>query len=554
MASGEVILHGRSIAPGIGIGIAWVEELPGEIPRYRISKSSVEKEQNRFRHALHIVKNNVKHHIELTHGLLDDELNQVLRAHEMMVQDREVAGRIENNISRNLKSAEWVVSEEIKKLTARFEDMRDPYLQARAEDVRDFGLSILKALSKEQDVNKTEGNKSSSQTMITRNLFPSLAMRAHRKGIVGFATESAAVFSHAAIILKGLGIPVVGNTKNLIDSVHEGNEIIIDGINGLVIVRPEETTREKYLRLRQDFEQQPSVEEYEPILSYTRNGVPVKLMANIEHPNQTSHLLRCGLEGIGLFRTEFLALERGFVPSEDEQFLVYRNLIESTKGISVVIRTFDIGADKSTAGLHRCVGMNPALGIRGIRRHLLREPEELRFQIKAILRASVDAEVAVLFPMITDLNDIKKLKEHMLAAKEELKREKKPFAEHVRVGAMVVVPSAAILTTEILELVDFISIGTNDLLQYFTGADRDNPEVLSYHDPGGSAFSWLLKYIIAEARGINREKDVNICGEIAGDVEIVPMLLKIGFRSLSISPAYAENIRSCISKTLVNEN
>jgi phosphotransferase system enzyme I (PtsI) len=277
-------------------------------------------------------------------------------------------------------------------------------------------------------------------------------------------------------------------------------------------------------------------------------------MANIEHPNQTYLLWHHKLEGIGLFRTEFMALERGFVPSEDEQFLAYRTLIENTKGIPVVFRTFDIGADKGTAGLHQCVGMNPALGLRGIRRHLLREPGELRDQIKAILRAAMDAKIGVMFPMVTDLNDIKKAKEHMFAAKEELRREKKVFAEHAKIGAMIEVPSAAILTAEILGLVDFVSIGTNDLLQYFTGADRDNPEVLAYHDPGGSAFGWLLDYIITKAREIGRDKDVNICGEIAGNAELVPSLLKMGFRSLSISPVHAEQIRTCIANTSVTQS
>jgi len=277
-------------------------------------------------------------------------------------------------------------------------------------------------------------------------------------------------------------------------------------------------------------------------------------MANMEHPSQTPYLLRMSLEGVGLFRTEFLVLEHGSVPSENEQFRVYTNLIESTRGAQVVIRTFDIGADKNTAGLHRCSGMNPALGVRGIRRQLLRNPDELRIQIRAIMRASWNARVAILYPMVTDLDDIRKAKEQVSLAKEELRREGMPYSNDLRVGAMIEVPSAAILTTEILAEVDFVSVGTNDLIQYFTGADRDNPEVLGYQDPTGAAFRWLLEFVISKAREAGREQDVTICGEIASDPQMVPILLRMGFRSLSISPAQTEIVRSCVSNVSVTRS
>jgi phosphoenolpyruvate-protein phosphotransferase (PTS system enzyme I) len=544
----ETVLYGKSISPGIGIGVAWREELLQQISHYRISQSKTKEELKRFHHALHDVKANLHNHITSAHGDLSDDLNQVLKAHEMMLYDQDILQKIENRIARELKNAEWAVDDELESTIARFEKMRDPYLQARAEDMRDFGANILKSLSNKQFSKTFDRKKKVTQTMITRNLFPSLAMKAHKNNAAGFATESPALFSHAAILLKDFGIPAVGNVENLLDAIEEGDEIIIDGLNGLVIVRPEKTTRERFLRLRVETETQHAETGYNPVPTYTSDGVSIELMANIEHPNQIPLFLHHKLEGIGLFRTEFLALEYGYVPSEDDQCLTYRNLIERAQGGFVVIRTFDIGADKNSAGINRCTGMNPALGVRGIRRHLHRNPEELRVQLRAILKASLHAQTAVLFPMITDVNDVKQAKEQFFSVQEELKQEGIPFDEDVKIGAMIEVPSAAILTSEILSEVDFISVGTNDLLQYFTGADRDNPDVLSYYDPGSPAFAWLLEYIIKRADELGRKEDVTVCGEMAGSTNLVSKLIRVGYRSLSISPVATAQLRTCISR------
>lgn len=553
----EVVLQGRSIAPGIGFGFAWVEEAPRNVAKVRVSESAVESERKRLHDALRAARKDLQRRIQNSRSRRDDRVKQILEVHEMMMNDPLTVERIESRISDELVTAEWAVSEEEANLVSRLEDVVDPYLQARAEDIRDVGSSILTTLSEANDGHASEAKiaeRSGAQAMLTQHLFPTLAIRAHGAGVTGFATESPAVVSHAAIILKGLGIPVVGDVGNLISVARQGDEIIVDGERGSVVVRPGNETRKKYRRLARDLESETHLEDHAAVPAYTANGVRIGLMANIEHPSQMPYLLRKNLEGVGLFRTEFLILEHGTVPSEHEQFRVYTELMRSARDTPVVIRTFDIGADKNTADLHRCTGMNPALGVRGIRRHLLRDPDELRNQIRAVLRASLNARTAILFPMITNLNDIRKAKEQVLLAEAELRREGIPYCNNVRVGAMIEVPSAAILTTEILGEVDFVSIGTNDLLQYFTGADRNNPEVLAYQDPKGSAFRWLLEFVITKARELDRQKDVTVCGEIASDPEMVPILLEMGFRSLSISPARAEITRTCISNASVTTN
>jgi phosphoenolpyruvate-protein kinase (PTS system EI component) len=248
-----------------------------------------------------------------------------------------------------------------------------------------------------------------------------------------------------------------------------------------------------------------------------------------------------------------MALERGFVPDEEEQARIYGAVIQAAAGRPVVIRTLDIGADKATAELHRCTGLNPALGVRGIRRHRIREPQELVVQLRAILRAAAGAPVGILFPMITHRNDLQWALERLEEARRGLGKSGVAYAVEIRVGAMVEVPAAAAAAGELLSEVDFISVGTNDLLQYFMGADRDNPEVLPYYDPLDPAFLWLLRHIIAEAVRIGRGDDVTLCGEIAGNPEVVPLLLQAGFRSLSISPQAAGAVREAVSRCSLAE-
>jgi len=519
-----------------------------DIPRYRIPTSAVEANQARLHDSMDIARHDLEQHVKEAHKLWDDDLSRILKAHEMMLQDRDFIRKVEIRIARELKNVHWAVSEEVDELVARLEAARDPYMQARAEDIRDLGHMIGEVLSADGDSSSLNHEEGEPEIMVTRNLFPSLAMKAQMRGVVGFVTESPAISSHAAILLKGLGIPVVGAVEGVYDSIRCGEEVLVDGVNATVILRPTESTKLRYEGLQKDLQTVPAPGTYRPMPAETRDGIRIRLMANIENPNQVALALRGNLEGIGLFRTEFMALARGFVPEEDEQFQIYRGVIESMGTQPVIIRTLDIGADKRTAALHRCVGTNPALGVRGIRRHLLRRPEELNTQLRAILRASVDASVGILFPMVTNVHDIVWAKKCLAEAESQLKSRGVHFSEDVRVGAMVEVPSAAIDTSEILREVDFISVGTNDLLQYLMGADRDNPEVLPYYDPNNSAFSWLLRHIASEANKAGRQGDVTVCGEIAGNPQFLPLLLEVGFRSFSISPAAATNIRRAISE------
>ena len=552
-AAREKTLRGETVASGIGIGYAVLEEVLKKVPSYRIEDAMIAVEQERFHAALRDVRRNLAHHIRTAHGSATDEFAQILRAHEMMLDDQVVIGRVERRIAGNRKNAEWAVREELESLVAEFEHMRDSYLQARAEDVRDLGLNILEALaagrsggSDGEAEGAVGGGQALPAVMVTHNLYPSLAMQAHERNVVGFATESCALTSHAAILLKGLGIPVIGAVSGLSEALSKGDRVLVDGVNGLVVVSPSKRSLERYERLRRRLNEPPARAAV-PEIAVSRDGIRIELLANIEPPSQVSLVLHKRLAGVGLFRTEFMALKEGTVPDEEEQYGTYRRVVEQLEGKPLVVRTLDIGADKSTAGLHRCVGANPALGLRGIRRHLVNTPEELRSQMRAVLRAAVDAPVGILFPMVTDVRDIRLAKEHLASVEHGLRLAGIRFNESVRVGAMLEVPSAAILVSEILREVDFISVGTNDLLQYFTAADRDNPEVSRYYDPQSASFRRLLEFVAREARAAGREGDVTICGEIAANPTMIPALLAMGFRSFSIAPVGAEDVRAALS-------
>ncbi|MCK4563206.1 MAG: phosphoenolpyruvate--protein phosphotransferase, partial [Verrucomicrobia bacterium] len=377
--------------------------------------------------------------------------------------------------------------------------------------------------------------------LVSRHLHSSEVIRIHQAKGLGFACESSALSSHAAILLKGFGIPSIGKIETLLASVDEGTPVILDGDRGVLIANPSAQTLEEY-KARAEMEAQREVPST-PQLCTTEEGEPITLRANIENPEQAKLMLAHGLEGVGLFRTEFLITPTGQVPSEEEQYLAYRSVVETAAGRRVNIRTFDIGGDKQMGIGCRCTGRNPSLGIRGIRRHLLVDPDELRIQLRAILRAAHDSDSALLIPMVTSLNDIARTKRILTEVKETLRKEGAEFLDSITLGVMIETPAAAIATQDILSRVDFVNLGTNDLLQYVMAADRDNEQVVDYNDPTNPAFLWLLEFILAEAGKTGREGDVAICGEIASNLEMIPRLLRMGYRSFSIAPVIAEPFR-----------
>lgn len=551
-AGKETILQGKILSPGIGIGTAIIEEMIKPIPKNRIAPQHVPGELEKFNQALLLAHDQLKVHIESTHSLLDEDLVRIFTAHEMMLKDIDFNAQVKRRISEELKNTKWAIQSEVDKLVERLERMRDPYLQARAEDIRDLGQVLLESISRNGKGPQQDYDLLENPVIITRNLYPSFAMKAKSLEAAGFVTESLLTQAHAAILLKGLGIPAVGAVKEMYNILSPEDEIIVDALEGKVIICPSPATKTRYEKLRTELLDSRAGRKRQPRKAVsTGDGTPVRVMANIEHPSQIPLAIQNGMEGIGLFRTEFIVLERGTMPEEEEQVEIYRSILGSMGREQIVIRTFDIGGDKTVTGINRCTGMNPALGVRGIRRHLLRFPEELKVQFRSILKAADGAPVSVMFPMVTHVDDVIEVKKIISSVISELKKGKTRVSKNIRIGSMIEVPSAAINTAAILEEVDYISVGSNDLLQYFVGADRNNQEVLSYYNPAHPAFQWLLRFIISEAKRVNRAGDVTICGEIACSPDLIPLIIEAGYRSLSVSPVDAEKVRAAVADTVI---
>jgi len=546
----EINLRGTTICPGIGIGQVRILDREFIVPRNELLASQVQSEQQRYSKAVKLVTEHLREHIEEAHAGSSLSSSLILKTHEAMLTDKQFHDAVLSRISTEYKNAAWALEVEGKQIIAGLEASRSPYLISRAEDIRDLVASIVDALSPTPETyKKALRQKGESEVLISDNLFPSSVMEARRSHSVAFATESAALSSHAAILLKGFGIPAIGGLRGLRESVVNGDQVIVDAVNGLVIIRPEPETVQQYITLKKELEVPEELPPSPPISSRTKDGFDIRLMANINNPDQIQLVLRNRLEGVGLFRTEFFVLETESFPTEQAQYDIYHYVFSAAGGRRVVIRTFDIGGDKQIPDLHYCTGQNPALGVRGVRRHLLRRPDELQTQFRAILRAAVGFPAGILIPMITTVDDIREVKRLLESVKEELRTEDKPFSEEIQIGAMIEIPAAAISVGDILAEVDFVNVGTNDLLQYFVAADRDNDVVLKYENFENKAFLWLLGFIIERAAELGKEENVTICGEGASHPELVPLLLSLGFRSLSITPTSAQAVRNAIENT-----
>jgi len=547
----EVRLEGISICPGIGMGRVYMAQTVQKVPQYFIDKSQIENEQGRYRRAVDEIKESLHEHVELTHKSPYFNTSQILKIHELMVEDKQFHDAIHMRIARDNKNAEWAVYEESERILDGLDKSGDEYFQARSEDILDMVSNIISALSGSKVINQKSAEKI---IYYSTHLYVSDVMKAKKDGILGFVTESSALTSHAAILLKSYNIPSVGAVKGRKSQIQQNDTIIVDGIRGTVIIHPSITIIRKYTSEINELKRNAGKKYGPPLAEKTKSGIPVHLLANIDHDSQIKHVISERLEGIGLFRTEFLVLAGGRIPDEEEQFITYKRVIDSLPSRRIVFRSFDLGADKFHYQLEKCRGNNPALGIRGIRRHLILHPEELRTQLRALLRAGYGKRIDIVIPLVTKTDEIIEVKKHIELVKEKLVTSGQNFTSDIRLGAMVEIPAAAIAIEDLLSEVDFINVGTNDLLQYVMAADRDNEAIINYYgDSNNKAFLYLLKFIIEKAKKVHRSEDISICGEIASDTAYTPVLLGMGYRSLSISPVAAQKIRSAIAEIELTE-
>ncbi|HOP45439.1 MAG TPA: phosphoenolpyruvate--protein phosphotransferase [Coprothermobacter proteolyticus] len=535
-------LKGIPGAPGIGIGTAQVLKKELDIPRFAVEDSK--EELDRFYKALDQSKQQVSQLLERASKNGNKDVADIMQAHLMMLDDPEFLGKVRESIENEKLNAEFAVWSVGQEYIQFFEQMTDEYLKARAADLKDVTERIIRNLTGTLlDLSQLPQNT----VLVARDLAPSDTAQIDREHVVGLVTDEGGPTSHVAIMARSFQIPAVVGTKNATGEIKNGDLLVVDGNEGIVEVNPAEDSLKNYEQKQLQWKKEQSdLGELITVPSVTKDGAQVKLEANIGRPEEVETALKFGAEGVGLFRTEFLFMDRNTLPSEEEQFEAYKKALEGMRGQVVTIRTLDIGGDKDLPYLGLQRENNPFLGWRAIR-YCLDRRDVLKTQLRAILRASVYGKAAVMFPMISSVEEVVKAKEVLEEAKAELREEGQPFDEHVKVGIMVEIPSAAVAADLLAPEVDFFSIGTNDLTQYTLAVDRDNEKVREYYNPLHPAVLRLIKRVIDVGNTFGKE--VAMCGELAGDDKATEILLGLGLQVFSMTPSSIPRVKKVVLST-----
>ncbi|TXH56255.1 MAG: phosphoenolpyruvate--protein phosphotransferase [Burkholderiaceae bacterium] len=546
---------GLPVSRGVAIGRAvLVASSRVDVAHYFIEESRVEAEIARLRLARDAVASELSLLKRDLPPEAPGELSALLDVHLMLLHDDSLSGATKQWILERHYNAEWALSAQLEVLARQFDEMEDEYLRERKADLEQVVERILRALAHGPDagfaatpaVRARDFGGEDPLVLVANDIAP--ADMLHFKGGVftGFVTDVGGRTSHTAIVARSLDIPAVVGAREASRIIRQDDWVIIDGDNGLVVVNPSPIVLEEYrFRQRQAELERERLSRLRHTPAVTLDGERVELLANIELPADATAALEAGAVGVGLFRSEFLFMNRdGELPGEDEQFEAYRAAVEAMNGLPVTIRTVDIGADKpldrmSVSELRHEHALNPALGLRAIR-WSLSEPGMFRQQLRAILRASAYGKVRLLIPMVAHLSEVKLTLESLARAKQQLVDAGKPFVG-VEVGAMIEVPAAALMLPVLLNYFDFVSIGTNDLIQYTLAIDRADESVAHLYDPWHPAVLGLIETTIRQARDAG--KHVSVCGEMAGDPAFTDMLLGMGLRSFSMHPAQIAAIK-----------
>lgn len=550
----SIQIFGLPVSRGVAIGRAvLVASSRVDVEHYFIAADQVEAEVTRLRVARNAVSEELT---TLQRDIPTDaphELSALLDVHLMLLHDESLIAAVKQWIGERHYNAEWALSAQLEVVARQFDEMEDDYLRERKADVEQVTERLLRALSQADPASHRgatqEVHRADSETpliLVAQDIAPADMLQFKRSVFQGFVTDVGGKTSHTAIVARSLDIPAVVGAREASRLIRQDDWVVIDGDAGVVIVNPSPIVLEEYRFRRQQAElERARLHRLRHTPALTLDGESVELLANIELPADAASALASGAVGVGLFRSEFLFMNRGdALPSEDEQFEAYREAVEAMRGLPVTIRTVDVGADKpidrmTAHELRRETTLNPALGLRAIR-WSLSEPHMFRQQLRAILRASAYGKVRLLVPMITHVSEAVATLEALARAKQQLREAGRAFND-IQVGAMVEVPAAALTLPSLLKHFDFVSIGTNDLIQYTLAIDRADELVAHLYDPWHPAVLRLIHATIATARSQGR--DVSVCGEMAGDPAFTELLLGMGLRSFSMHPAQMASVK-----------
>ncbi len=526
----SIKVNGIGASSGIAIAKAFkLEHVELQIEKKHVS--SVDQEIERFNHALAKSKEELEAIRQQALVELGEDKAQIFSAHLLVLSDPELIDVVKNKIRTEQLNAEYALDEVAQMFVSMFESMENEYMKERATDIRDVTKRVLNLLLGISTVSLSSINE--EVIIIAEDLTPSDTAQLNRNFVKGFATDIGGRTSHSAIMARSMEIPSVVGTKEITNQVETGTMIIVDGLDGTVVINPTDEEISYYIKKKAEYETQKT--EWAKLVNVqttSKDGHHVELAANIGTPNDVDGVLRNGAEGVGLYRTEFLYMGRDELPTEDEQFEAYKAVLEKMDDKPVVVRTLDIGGDKELPYLDLPKEMNPFLGFRAIRL-CLSEPNIFRIQLRALLRASIYGNLKIMFPMIATLGEFRQAKQLLLEEKEKLIQNGVEVSDEIELGIMVEIPSTAILADQFAKEVDFFSIGTNDLIQYTMAADRMNEQVSYLYQPYSPAILRLVDIVIKAAH--SEGKWAGMCGEMAGDPIAVPLLLGLGLDEFSMS-------------------
>lgn len=545
------VLRGIAVFPGMAIGKAFVLD-PDELPisRHRIDSGAVEREIGRYDDCVASLDSQIAEDERLARDRFGQQVSLIFEAHRSMLQDKKLRESVVEKIRGNRFSAEMAARTVLREYVEFFRRLPNNQFADRAADFVDLERRIVKSLTQNGVGEPVDAAEDS--ILLARDLTPSQTASLDRRRVLGFATAVGGRTSHTAILAGAMEIPALVGLGDFLSRVQSGQVVILDATDGTLILDPDETTIARYRRQQSAHARmEAELRELRDVPAVTPDGEEIELLANIEFPHEAEHCLEMGAAGIGLYRTEFLYLNSSGQPTEEDHFQVYRQVLE-TMGPDrpVVVRTLDLGADKLLDRGHGIVENNPVLGLRSIRLSL-RDLGLFKCQLRALLRASVYGNLRIMFPLVTTLMELRRCRLIVADVMEDLEEEGIDFRRDIPVGMMVEVPSAALLADQFARLVDFFSIGTNDLIQYVLAADRTNENLATLYSASDPAVLKLVRSVIraAHRQGIG----VGVCGEMSGDPIYTPLLIGLGLRQMSVAPHKIPEIKKVVRGVSLKE-
>ncbi|WP_370579371.1 phosphoenolpyruvate--protein phosphotransferase [Snodgrassella alvi] len=531
----SIVLHGVAVGAGVAIGRAHlVVRGMDDVPHQELSIEEVPAEVARYEQAIKTTRRQLEQLRTDIPQNAPSELGAFISLHLMLVGDVSLSREPVDIIEAQCVNAEWALKLQTDKLSDQFDAIEDNYLRARKQDMLQVVERIFKNLIGLSTEVVTEAEDFEEDTiLVAHDLSPADTVFFKDSRIAAFVTDAGGPTSHTAILGRSLDIPSVIALGYARELINEDELIIVDGTMGVVIIAPDDVILKEYRRRLREFRSlRRQLNKLKNTAATTLDGINIELLGNIESANDIKALHSLGMDGIGLYRSEFFYLNRDALPTEDELYTEYADVVKKLKGKPLTIRTIDLGVDKNPRWFGPSHTINPALGLTGIRL-CLAEPVMFRTQMRAIMRAAVLGPVRMMWPMISSVTEIQQCLTHLNTAKQQLHDRFETFDENIQVGAMIEIPSAALTVNSILKMIDFVSVGTNDLIQYTLAADRNDESVSYLYQPGHPAVLKLLLHVIRTAARLN--KPVSVCGEMAGDAQYTRLLMAMGLRRFSMN-------------------